>query len=144
MLEKNKQKLAKSISIEQDSGSAKDIQILNAYQGDEVSSKSSQGNHHIEAMPSKSENESFDWEPSEEHASYDNLREKEEGYINKCIADIKQYYRDPTSDPNVVENSDSSQSSSFNMGKDLKSYNSNNFNSGDEGKFVKHKYISRA
>ena len=59
----------------------------------------------------KSKSESLNWDPAEGQSSYD----KNEGYINQCIQDIRKYYADKVLDKEISDKSYSSHSSSFNM-----------------------------
>jgi hypothetical protein len=60
----------------------------------------------------KDKSESLSWGKADEHTPSDVVHEVNSGYINKCIQDIKEYYKD---DQVVHDKSESSMSSNFHM-----------------------------
>lgn len=57
--------------------------------------------------------ESLNWNKPDSHTPSERMNDPDEGYIDKCIKDIKEFYKDKKLAP---EKSDSSKSSSFHMG----------------------------
>lgn len=57
--------------------------------------------------------ESLNWNKSDGHTPSDRIHDHDEGYIDKCVQDIKEFYKEKGQ---VPDKSDSSKSSSFHMG----------------------------
>lgn len=55
----------------------------------------------------------MNWNKPDSHTPSERMNDPDEGYIDKCIKDIKEFYKDKKLAP---EKSDSSKSSSFHMG----------------------------